>query len=199
MPGRRSSSVVAALAGPFVLGACATSPPTGPTVWVLPAQGKDLAHFQQEDGACRQQAQRAIGYDAPQQQAANQTAVGGAIAGTAAGTGGAQVSTADLQRLYDIAYMQCMVASGNQVPPAGAYAFPYGPYPWPGYYGYPAWYSPGFVGGAVTLGVVGGDRHVHHHRHHVAPPPPRLGVPAPPALASPMRPRPPPGLAPRAR
>src|SRR4051794_12545063 len=85
---------VAAVAVPLALGACTVAPPTGPNVWVMPGAGKDLARFQQEDGACRGHAQQQIGYGSPQQ-AANQSAVGSAAVGTALGaTAGALLGAA---------------------------------------------------------------------------------------------------------
>jgi hypothetical protein len=75
----------AALAGALALGACTVAPPTGPSVLVLPPEGKNLAQCQREDAACRGSAQQQIGYGSPQQ-AANQSAVGSAAVGTALGT-----------------------------------------------------------------------------------------------------------------
>src|SRR4051812_11063197 len=106
MLGLRSSAVLGLL---LAVGACAVAPPTGPNVWVVPSEGKDLAQFQQEDGACRQYALEQIGYGSPQP-GANQSAVGSAAAGTA------WSSAASLQQRYDLAYMQCMTARGNTVP-----------------------------------------------------------------------------------
>jgi OmpA family protein len=80
-PGLRSA---AALIGSLAAAACAVAPPTGPNVWVLPGEGKDLARFGREDGACRQYALGQIGHGSPQQ-AANQSAVGSAAVGTALG------------------------------------------------------------------------------------------------------------------
>lgn len=83
MPGLRS---YAALAGGLALGACTVAPPTGPNVWMVPPEGKNLAQFQGEDAACRGSAQQQIGGGSPQQ-AANQSAVGSAAVGTALGAG----------------------------------------------------------------------------------------------------------------
>ena len=62
----------------------------------------------------------------------------GLLVGSAAGANNAQASAYDLQRQYDITYMQCMASMGNKVPPmppeaAGGYA--------PGYYEYPPPYA----------------------------------------------------------
>jgi len=114
----------------------------------MPAPGKPIEVFQQEDAQCREYALQAIGganavNDAIQQQAASAFfgALVGAAAGALLGTGfgdagaGAAIgagaglatgvgsgtalavgSSVDLQQRYNIAYMQCMYAKGNQVP-----------------------------------------------------------------------------------
>ncbi len=119
----------------------------GPSVMVLPGEGKPFEEFQSEDDACRQWAEQQIG-ESPDA-AGNKALAGGAAIGTAAGAalgaligstyghagtgaaigagtgliGGAAVASGpaqrnrwELQRRYDIAYQQCMVAKGNQVP-----------------------------------------------------------------------------------
>jgi hypothetical protein len=172
MLGFRSSLV---LVGTLARGACAVAPPMGPDVLALPQEGKDLARFQQEDGACRQYASAQIGYGSPAQ-AASQSAVGSAAVGTAVGTGtgllfgsaigsnNAHASAAGLQQRYDIAYAQCMTASGNRLqafPTAGPYYAPYyGAYGYP--YAYPAYYGPGF-GPSVSLGFFGRFGRGFHH------------------------------------
>jgi hypothetical protein len=95
----RSSAALVGMAA--VVGACAATarPPSGPNVWVLPKEGKDLARFRQEDEACRQHARGQIDHASPQQ------------AGAAAAP-----STGTLQWRYDLAYAQCMTASGNRTP-----------------------------------------------------------------------------------
>jgi hypothetical protein len=80
------------LLGLGILSAC-TVVPTGPSVLVLPAVGKSMDVFQEEEGACRAYAQQQLG-GAPEQ-----------------GT-----STRLLQVQYDRAYVQCMYAKGNVVP-----------------------------------------------------------------------------------
>ena len=126
------------LLGTLALGACSVAPPQGPTIVALPPAGKDLTQFLQEDNTCRGYAQQRIGYGSVQQQADES-------AGTAAtgGAGNASVSPVDLQQRYDIAYAQCMTASGDRLQ-----AFPVS---WPyGLYGYPppiqASTAPGLVG-----------------------------------------------------
>jgi hypothetical protein len=119
--------------------ACATMP-TGPNVLVLPGTGKALVQFEADDATCKQWAARQIGVTA--RQAAAKTTVGGVATGKAAdgaasaspatsaavgaGSGLPGGSTAgaglgererwSVQDRYDVAYMQCMYASGNQIP-----------------------------------------------------------------------------------
>ncbi len=116
--------------GALILGACAVAAPTGPTVLVVPPEGKGLGQFQQEDGACQAYALQQIGYR-PQPQKANDVAVAGAPIGSAAaaapgvaagvGTGPAadtnddSTSATGLQQRYDIADVECMAAHGNQL------------------------------------------------------------------------------------
>jgi hypothetical protein len=71
-----------AVAGALALGACAV-PPTGPSVMVLPAQGKNFADFQQDDATCAQFAAAQPG--GTPQQAAAQTTINNAILGTVVG------------------------------------------------------------------------------------------------------------------
>ena len=72
--------------------ACASTA-TGPSVMVLPGTGKTFDQFQAEDARCRQ------------------------AAATDAAT--AKEGTVHPQQRYDMAYMQCMYAAGNQIPMAG--------------------------------------------------------------------------------
>ena len=74
----------------FVLSGCATAP-TGPSVMVLPPAGKQLEQFQSEDAMCRQWASKQIGL-------------------------ASYNSEHEAQRIYDIAYQQCMYAYGNIIP-----------------------------------------------------------------------------------
>lgn len=73
-----SSLALLALAG------CVTLP-TGPSVRVLPGQGKPFEQFQVDDAVCRQWAERSIGISP--QETVNQSAVSGAVVGTAIGAG----------------------------------------------------------------------------------------------------------------
>ena len=90
----------------------------------------------------------------------------GLLVGSSAGAANAQVSGAELQHRYDVGYMQCMAAQGENVPPvqqqAAAYPPPppyaYAPYPYP-YYPYPYAYGPGYYGPEVSVGFgFGGGR-----------------------------------------
>ena len=124
-----------------------TTVPTGPNVLVLPGSGKAFDQFQLDDAVCREWASQQIG--AAGKRAATQATVTGAAVGTTAGAaGGAAAGNLGLgaaagsgagpaggtaagahtgaaaewrlQRGYDMAYMQCMYAKGNQIPvPAG--------------------------------------------------------------------------------
>lgn len=143
-----------------LLGGC-ESMPSGPSVAVMPAQGKPLDLFQQEDMQCRNYATQSLGPNA--QYAGNQALVGsaavgtvlgaavgamagggravgsgaafGAVAGTAVGASQAQATSYTLQQRYDIAYQQCMYAKGNQLPPPPPHVRVYREY-----YGGPAYY-----------------------------------------------------------
>ena len=110
-----SPRAILGLAGAFGLTACATAvPPSGPTVLVLPPEGKSLGRFQQEDANCRNYASSQLG--------------------PVIGANNARVSSYTLQRRYDVAYVQCMAASGNrlQPPTVGCYS--------PYVYGYPRYW-----------------------------------------------------------
>jgi len=72
-----------------IMAGCAHAP-TGPSVMVLPSAGKSTEQFQKEDAACRQTA-----------------------AGELGASKGGNVSN---QKRYDMTYMQCMYAKGNQIP-----------------------------------------------------------------------------------
>ena len=155
--------------GSLGLMACAGPPPTDPTLLALPPEGKDLVQFQQEDTSCRGYALQQIGYGLPQQAAigaAGGAAGTGAAAGSAIGVSYASTSAFVLQQRYDIAYAQCMAASGNSVqafPVAWSYT-PYGYYP----YALSAYYGP-WLGPPVAFGLFGGFEPRFHHRvffHH---------------------------------
>jgi hypothetical protein len=91
-PGARRSALVASL----FLSACASAPPTQPTILSLPGSGKSLEEFNADDQACRKQA--------------------GAQAAAHAGA-----DWVDQQRSFDFAYIQCMYVKGHKVPVPGQY------------------------------------------------------------------------------
>jgi len=87
---------------------------------------------------------------------------GGLLAGSAVGAGTAQSSAGSLQQRYDVAYAQCMTASGNtmQMTATGT-PYLYRPY---AYYGAPPYYGPYLGGTALSFGFIGGGwGHRHHH------------------------------------
>ena len=135
----------------LLLTACATLPP-GPSVMVLPGNGKNFEQFQADDAVCQQWARQQTGTTPNEAGAASAvtaaaigTVVGaglgaaigaasgspatgaaigagaGLLGGTAVGAGNAYGSSLSVQRRYDIAYMQCMYAKGNQVPVSRAW------------------------------------------------------------------------------
>ena len=124
------------------LAAC-TSAPTGPTVAIMPREGKPFEVFQAEDQQCRQFAASAVKdtSDAALKEGVTSAAVGAALGaaaglvigggshtnvGTGAGVGmlgGAGLGAMNAsgkqnqaQEQYNIAYQQCMYSKGNQVP-----------------------------------------------------------------------------------
>jgi hypothetical protein len=143
---KRVAISVGALA---LIAGCATPPPSGPSVMVLPGSSKSFDQFRFDDNECRQFASSQIG-GATAAQAQTDSAVKSAVVGTAigaaagglmggnsgagvgagvglaggalAGTGASQAAGHTLQQRYDIGYQQCMYAKGNQIPMAGRYA-----------------------------------------------------------------------------
>lgn len=131
------------LAAAMMLASC-TTVPTGPSVAVMPGDGKSFEQFNADDVVCRQYAGSQNGGAA---QAANDKAVESGIVGTligaaagaalggnrqaaavgagtgllvgsAAGANESQYGSYSTQRRYDISYEQCMYAKGNSVPAA---------------------------------------------------------------------------------
>jgi len=128
------------------------SVPTGPRVAVMPAQGKPFEVFAAEEQLCRRYAGESIGITADEaagrnlagaaatgaligaaagalaggSKGAGTGAAVGLVTGSAVGSGQSAYASGDAQRRYDIAYMQCMYAKGNQVPgyPAPSYVPP---------------------------------------------------------------------------
>jgi hypothetical protein len=82
----RRSALSIGLVSTLALAGCAVAPPSSPSVMALPAQGKPLATFQQEDMSCRQYASQMSGGPGAAQSASN-GAVGSAVLGTALGAG----------------------------------------------------------------------------------------------------------------
>jgi uncharacterized protein YcfJ len=129
----------------LTLAACASAP-TGPTVTVMPREGKPFDVFQKEDQECRGFAAKAAEdtSNAALKQGASSALIGAAVGaaagaviqggsskniGTGAGIGllGGSAQGAmrasnkedQAQTQYNIAYQQCMYAKGNQVPSFG--------------------------------------------------------------------------------
>jgi len=125
-----------------MLSACASAP-TGPTVAVMPREGKPFEVFQAEDQQCRTFAANSTKDtgNAALKEGITSAAVGAALGaaagaliqggnhanvGTGAGVGllggsalGAMNASGkdnQAQNQYNIAYQQCMYAKGNQVP-----------------------------------------------------------------------------------
>jgi hypothetical protein len=132
----------------IALAGCASVPPPGPSVMVLPGTGKSFEEFRHDDHDCRGYASVQSGAQAADRAASDATvnsaavgalvgaaagaalggnshaAVAGAGVGTATGalvgTSAAAQGTYSVQRRYDIAFTQCMYAKGNKVPMAVA-------------------------------------------------------------------------------
>lgn len=118
--------------------------PSGPSVMVLPGNGKNFDQFRADDFECRQFAHAQSGGQTPDQAGStsgvNTAAVGavvGAAAGAAigrsghaaaagagigtaggalAGAGAAQQTGRTVQSRYDMSFLQCMYAKGHQIP-----------------------------------------------------------------------------------
>jgi hypothetical protein len=115
-----------------LLSACATQPPSGPSVMVLPGTNKNFDQFRFDDGECRQYANYQVGGAAGALIGGRSGAAVGAgtglLVGSTAGAGAAGASARTLQQRYDVAYAQCMYAKGHQVPAAGGRRQGGGPY-----------------------------------------------------------------------
>lgn len=163
------------------LGACATVPPSGPTVMALPGQGKTFQQFQQEDYNCRVYAQETTAYVNPQtgtNQAVGGAAIGtllgaglGAAIGAAAGNPGAGAAIGAGTGLIGGTAVGANNAAATQAGLQQEYNVaytqcmysqgntvqspppPYAGYPYPAGYGYG---YPGYVGPSVVVGVGGG-------------------------------------------
>jgi hypothetical protein len=144
----RRASLLGAVA-PVVLCAACAQTPMGPTIQVLPGQGKSFDAFQYDQFQCKQFAGQSV---TGQAQNANNRAVAGGLITTALGAGlGAAIGAAggnagagaaigagagalgggafgaasssyaqfSIQDQYNTAYAQCMYAKGNMVPGYG--------------------------------------------------------------------------------
>lgn len=138
-PAFRNRGVV--LLAALALGACTTIP-TGPSVMVLPGEGKHFDQFRFDDAECRQFAltqSGATAEDASTGSGVKSAAIGagvgvvagaviggrhgaavgagtGVAIGSVAGAGAAQSSGRIAQQRYDIGYQQCMYAKGHKIP-----------------------------------------------------------------------------------
>lgn len=122
-----------------LLEGCVTQP-YGPTIPVMPAQGKPMVDFQRDDAECQDYAGSRVagGVHAANNRVVADTVIGAALgtavgatfnhgngAGPGAAIGGAvgagvasndaRYSQATLQGQYNIAYAQCMTSKGNEV------------------------------------------------------------------------------------
>lgn len=145
---KRISRIVVLTATVIGILAGCVSAPTGPTIAIMPREGKPFEVFQQEDTQCREFAANAVKgtSNAALKEGATSAAIAAALGaaagaviqggssqniGTGAGVGllgGAAIGAMNsagkqnqAQTQYNIAYQQCMYSKGNQVP---SYAAP---------------------------------------------------------------------------
>jgi uncharacterized protein YcfJ len=183
----RSTALIAVL----TVAACSEAPPSGPSVMALPATGKTLESFQQDDATCRGYAAQVVGPVATSDNtlgggallgtvlgagvgaalgsvggaAGAGAAIGGAtglIAGTAIGANNAQAISSNAQTRYDTAYTQCMYSKGHTVQTPPRYAYDYGSY----YDYFPYGYRYPYAYGPLVLGFGFDGFHHFHHEHH---------------------------------
>jgi hypothetical protein len=129
----------------MLLSAC-VSVPEGPSIMALPGTGKSFDQFRGDDAACRQYANAQVGGTTPNQAAGSSfagsaavgTAIGaaagaavnqgnsvgvgaatGLVMGSAVGVNQANLSSYEMRRRYDHAYIQCMYVKGHRVPVYG--------------------------------------------------------------------------------
>ena len=134
----------------LLLDACVTVP-TGPSVLVLPGNGKSFEQFRTDDSLCKQFASGQIGNmtasdnatDSGVRSAAVGTAIGalagaaiggshgagvgagaGLLMGSAEGTNASSRSAYTTQQRYDNGYIQCMYSYGHRVPVSGRFSEP---------------------------------------------------------------------------
>jgi hypothetical protein len=77
----------------LLLASCTATVPAGPGVLVLPGEGKDLARFHRDEEDCRQFAGEPLLSSSAKPQ-----------------------SDEEIQRLYDMGFIQCMYHKGHRVP-----------------------------------------------------------------------------------
>lgn len=136
-----------------LLAGCVTVP-SGPSMMVLPGDGRTFDQFRYDDMDCRNYASSQIGGASADQAAAdsvarsavlgtligaaagaamgghNGAAAGagaGLLVGSAAGAGAGQASAYGLQRQYDYAFQQCMYSKGHRIAGAARMGHSYPP------------------------------------------------------------------------
>ena len=128
-----------ALAALLVVGACASTP-RGPTVRVMPPDGKPIGMFEDDDTVCRHHAAEQVAGQAEHVNwmqpamagggtflgaglgaaigGGHRAAIGagaGALGGTAVGAIPSGKAQGTIQSQYDNSYAQCMYSRGNEV------------------------------------------------------------------------------------
>jgi len=138
----RPNNYLLALMASIILTAC-VSAPTGPTITIMPREGKSFEEFKKDDEECRAFAAKSVkdGNAAALKEGAISAATGAAIGaaagalyqggssqnvgtgaaigmvgGAAVGAMGASNKESQAQTQYNTAYQQCMYTKGNQVP-----------------------------------------------------------------------------------
>src|ERR1700749_3195669 len=149
---RIRAAALAALSAVVLLAGCATEP-MGPMVPAMPGKGKGMEAFQQDEAYCENYASNRASGKVKQ---ANDSELRNGVVGAALGAGigalagntngaligggigavlgsasGAGYDQAHVQRVYDIAYAQCMQARGNDVPMRHPRRWRYAPPPPP--------------------------------------------------------------------
>ena len=87
---------------------------------ITPGQASASKHRERRGGRARSSAPRPARRSAPRRAAPRPgrpwAPASGLLGGTTAGASRAEGSSASVQRRYDMTYVQCMYAKGNQVP-----------------------------------------------------------------------------------
>lgn len=136
------SNLILSLLAAISLAAC-VSAPTGPTITIMPREGKAFDEFKKDDEECRSFSAKSVqdGNSVALKQGAISAATGAAIGaaagalyqggnsqnvgtgaaigmvgGAAVGVMGASNKESQAQAQYNTAYQQCMFTKGNQVP-----------------------------------------------------------------------------------